>query len=447
MGVRTRGSAAKKAKSIGTRANAAPRLRQLQVGREEVDRTFVYLRQLPRANGIERKRMANVKKTITVIGAGPAGLVAAINLAKAGFTVTLHESAPSVGHRFHGDFQGIENWTTGDGVQNFLGRIGVEINFRFEPYRGGIFLSPTLERREIRTREPLFYLVERGGKEGSLDFGLLQQAQAAGVKVDLNARSWTVDEEGVIAVGPRAADVIAKGVLFNTDAQDEAYAMVDDRIAPKGYAYLLINRGKATLATVIYQDFRNEKTYFQRALNSFQKIVPLAMRNVREFGGYGNFFLRPSAVDGKKIYLGESAGFQDALFGFGMRYAMTSGFLAAQSIIHGSSYDELWKETLLPLLRVSASNRMIYEFLGNRGYQFVFKRIATRADLRDALGRQYNPSWWKVPLFPLALLLGNLLKRMRVEDKSCHHEDCRCVWCVHIQHEPLNAVQLEGGEG
>jgi glycine/D-amino acid oxidase-like deaminating enzyme len=223
-------------------------------------------------------------RAIEVVGAGPAGLVAAINLAKAGFAVTLHESGLTVGHRFHGDFQGVENWTTEDDVRKFLTRIGVEINFRFVPCRGGIFYSPSLKRREMRTREPLFYLVERGGKEGCLDFGLLQQAEAAGVKVLFGARSRNVDYGGVIAVGPRAADVIAKGIVFDTDAQDEAYAIVDDRIAPKGYAYLLINRGRATLATVIYRDFRNEKTYFQRTLESFQKLIPMSMRNLREFG-------------------------------------------------------------------------------------------------------------------------------------------------------------------
>ncbi len=61
--------------------------------------------------------MAGSSNKIDVIGAGPAGLVAAINLAKAGFKVTLHEAAPWVGHRFHGDFQGIENWTTESDVR------------------------------------------------------------------------------------------------------------------------------------------------------------------------------------------------------------------------------------------------------------------------------------------------------------------------------------------
>ena len=376
-----------------------------------------------------------VRREIDVIGAGPAGLVAAINLAKGGYAVTLHEAAAGAGHRFHGDFQGIENWTTKSDVRDFLKRINVDVNFRFEPYRGGIFVSPSLQRREIRTREPLFYLVERGGEEGCLDFGLLQQAEAASVKLMFNAASWNVDRGGLIAVGPRAADMIAKGVVFETNLDDEAYAIVDDRLAPKGYAYLLVNQGRATLATVIGRDFRNEKIYFQRTFEAFKKLVRMRMENVKEFGGYGNFFLRPTAIEGRKLYLGESAGFQDALFGFGMRYAMTSGFLAAESVIHGTHYDELWKKETLPLLRTSLSNRMIYEFLGNKGYEYIAKRIGRRNDLRDVLRMAYNPSLLKTALFPLALLLANVLKRMGVEDKSCHHENCTCVWCTCVKQQ------------
>ncbi|MBI5892882.1 MAG: NAD(P)-binding protein [Deltaproteobacteria bacterium] len=44
-------------------------------------------------------------KEIEIVGAGPAGIVAAINLAKAGCKVTVYEEKSEVGHRFHGDFQ------------------------------------------------------------------------------------------------------------------------------------------------------------------------------------------------------------------------------------------------------------------------------------------------------------------------------------------------------
>ncbi|MDP2603444.1 MAG: hypothetical protein Q8S00_12750 [Deltaproteobacteria bacterium] len=229
--------------------------------------------------------------------------------------------------------------------------------------------------------------------------------------------------------------MIAKGVVFETNLADEAYAIVDDRLAPRGYAYLLVNQGRSPLATVIGKDFRNEKIYFERTFDTFRKLVAMSMENVREFGGYGNFFLRPTAIEGKKLYLGESAGFQDALFGFGMRYAMTSGFLAAESVIHGTHYDELWEKEILPLLRTSLANRLIYEFLGNPGYEYIAKRIAQQRDLRDVLGMGYNPSLVKLALFPVALALGYFLKRMRVEDKSCHHENCSCVWCTHMKQQ------------
>ena len=112
---------------------------------------------------------------------------------------------------------------------------------------------------------------------------------------------------------------------------------------------------------------------------------------------------------------------------------MMSGFLAAQSIIRDTNYDELWKHEILPLLRTSLSNRMIYEFLGNRGYEFIARRIARTADLRDVLKKAYDPSLLKNALYPLALLLAEVLKRMKVEDKNCHHEDCSCVWCTHMK--------------
>ena len=55
-----------------------------------------------------------------------------------------------------------------------------------------------------------------------------------------------------------------------------------------------------------------------------------------------------------------------------MRYAVTSGVLAANSILNGSDYDAAIKKRLLPLIKISATNRMLLDRVGDKG----FKRIA-----------------------------------------------------------------------
>ena len=61
------------------------------------------------------------------------------------------------------------------------------------------------------------------------------------------------------------------------------------------------------------------------------------------------------------------------MWGFGMRYAITSGVLAAKSILGEVSYEEEVRTKLLPLVKVSATNRFIMNRMGNRGFKAVAK--------------------------------------------------------------------------
>ena len=50
-------------------------------------------------------------KEVKILGAGLSGLTAAINLAQIGYKVDVYEKNKDVGMRFHGDLQGLENWS------------------------------------------------------------------------------------------------------------------------------------------------------------------------------------------------------------------------------------------------------------------------------------------------------------------------------------------------
>lgn len=369
---------------------------------------------------------------IHVIGAGPAGLVAAITLAKAGYPVTVYEMNQDVGQRFNGDYQGIENWSTEEDTCKFLESIGVETNFRFEPYADGDFFNPSGEKYKFNMSRPLFYLVERGTSEWSLDQGLKRQALQAGVQFEWGRRmTHAPSGKVIISTGPKAADAVARGIVFSTTHENYYAAFLDDEIAPQGYAYLLVNNGKATFATCLFEKFSEAFDFFDLAFERMLKHVNVKINNPKKFGGYVNFFLnRPLMKDHRIYYVGENAGFQDALFGFGMRYAMHSGYLAAQSIIEGLSYPDLCKEHIIPKMETSLANRWLFTRLENLGYTIMLDRLKSQKDIMPSLLKQYNPSWYKRTVLPMA----RRTFKTRLEDKLCMHEDCSCVWCRHGDH-------------
>jgi len=362
---------------------------------------------------------------VEIAGAGPAGLAAAITLAHAGRRVVVFEMQKEVGHRFGGDFQGLENWSTREDVLQVLETLGLTTDFNAMPCRDGTVFDSAGKPYEINSDEPLFYMVERGSDSGTLDSALLKQAQSLGVEVRFNSRLRHLNGEGILAAGPRAADAIAVGYHFETDMADGYWAICDNELAPQGYAYLLVMNGRGTVKSCMFSGFKQEKLYVQRTLDAFQRLVGLDMRNPRPHGGSGNFHIPRSAYSGTHPLIGEQAGFQDTLWGFGMRLAISSGVLAAQSLLSGDNYDTLWKRELKPQMETSVVNRVLYILMGKRGYEWFLRQLVSRPNLRESLRRQYQASWSKYLLGPWA---RHRYQSQR-KDVSCNHVDCHCVWC------------------
>ena len=348
-------------------------------------------------------------RSLEIVGAGPAGLAAALTARAADAEVTVYEKRAAVGARFHGDFQGLENWTTDEDVFEELDRLGLSLQLCTTPVREIVCFDPLGAAYPLRSASrPLFYLIKRGTAEDSLDQALARQALAAGVEIRCATRRDRLPAGGIVAEGPHAADIIAVGYTFTTDMADGYHVAISETLAPSGHAYLLVHEGRGTVASCLLRDFHQEKAYLQRVVDFFARHAGLRWQQAFRFGGTGNVFVRAPIRVASRLYAGESAGLQDALFGFGVRYALLSGHLAARAWLAGSiNSSERQRHTRLrDYVYTGLIIRRLYQLLGDRGYRLVLKHAVAQRDPRQVLQRVYRPGRAKVMLGALVAKRG-----------------------------------------
>ena len=338
-------------------------------------------------------------RPIRIAGAGPSGLAAAIVLARSGRPVEVHEAKSDVGRRFIGDLQIIEGTSEREGVPEFLDRIGIERNFYFRPALSATFYDHRGRSRSIRSSEPYGYFIRRGAEPETLDRGLLAQAQALGVEVVFNSRLTDAD---IFATGPAAPDGLAREMTWRTAETERIEVFFNHELSPGGYSYMFILDGVATFGCAIVADFKRIDEFFDHSLAAAQRLNPFTVPPETRTGySYMNFHLKQRATAGDSLFVGEAAGFQDYLFGLGIRYALTSGYLAARSIIENRDYDALWRAELGPKQLTSVVNRFLYEAGGNRGLSMFVRQASRAADFHRYLSGWHQRPWWKRMLTPI----------------------------------------------
>jgi len=347
---------------------------------------------------------------IKILGAGISGLTAAINLAKAGCSVEIFELGNDCGTRFRGDLQGLENWTSKKNILEDLKSMNLELNFNYTPFKK-IFISNGEVLNEFVFKLPIFYLVKRGVMYDTIDQGLLRQAKKLGVKIHFKSK---INEEDVhiIATGPKLPNRynINKGIVFETNMDDICIFLINSNAAYKGYSYLLVSKGYGCMCTVVIGKSELANKCLKTTKTIFTKLVDLKIKNPKAVGGQAKFIYKPRLTNDNKIYVGEAAGLQDAFLGFGMRYAITSGYMAAKSTITNVDYKKLVEKRFSNQLKASIVNRFLFERWGDNIWQLLITEAKKNKDPRKNLFKLYNFSF-KIQkiLFPLALIA---LKKM-----------------------------------
>lgn len=353
---------------------------------------------------------------IRIAGAGPSGLAAAIALARAGRAVEVHEAKRDVGTRFIGDLQIIEGSSEREPVPDFLDRIGIERNFWFRPALSATFYDARNAMRTIRSEDPFGYFIRRGAEAGTLDRGLLAQAQQLGVNVVFNSRLTEADDADIRATGPTSPDGLAREMTWHTSDSERVEVFFNHNLAPGGYSYMFILEGLATFGCAIVADFRKIDDYFDHSLRAAQAAHAFTIPAETRTGySYMNFHLKTRATKNGTRFIGEAAGFQDYLFGLGIRYALTSGWLAARSILEERDFDELWQRELAPKQETSLVNRFLYEAGGNMGLSMFVRQAARAKDFNSYLAKWHRRTWWKS-------LLSPFVRRVWHHTGRCHHK-------------------------
>ncbi|MEA2329723.1 MAG: hypothetical protein QOE68_4682 [Thermoanaerobaculia bacterium] len=364
-------------------------------------------------------------------------MAAAINLARAGREVEIHEAKGDVGTRFIGDLQIIEGASEAEPVPAFLDRLGIERNFYFRAADWATFYDYKNAARVIRSKEPYGWFIHRGAEEGTLDRGLLAQAQDAGAKVIFNSR-LAPDQADIVATGPASPDGLAKEMTWRSTDDERIDVYFNHKLSPGGYSYLFILDGVATFGCAIVADFKRIDSYFDHSLAAAQRLHHFDVPGDARTGySYMNFHLKHAATANGARFVGEAAGFQDYLFGLGIRYALTSGSLAARSILEERDYDELWKNELGAKQQTSLVNRFLYESGGNFGLSMFVRQAARAKDFHHYLSGWHRTTWWKS-------LLSPVVRRVWKHEGRCQHKPGP-HWCrsrdTEMKVPPLGPVE------
>lgn len=340
-------------------------------------------------------------RPIRIAGAGPAGLAAAIVLGRHGRRVELFERHPQVGSRLAGSVHGVENWTSPQDFRDELQAMRIAPSFDCHPCRE-LVITDGRRTRVVSSEQPLFYFVLRGDAPGALERGLLDQAREVGVAVKLGQPAPASAD--IVATGGQSdhSFCVEAGLRFRTRAPDLALALVHPDAAPGGYAYLLIRAGMGSLCTVLFHRLRDARRALHEAQRLIARVATFDVIDPQPTGGYGSLRVPGAFGDAHAKRVGEAAGVQDALWGFGIRKALSCGFLAAHAELAGQSWSAAAAERFDPGMRASVVNRLLWELAAWRGFSLFVSRLQRAGDLRSALGAVHGERWLHRLLYPLA---------------------------------------------
>lgn len=343
---------------------------------------------------------------IRIAGAGISGLACAITLKQLNpkLKVTVFEKNEDVGLNHHDDYQHMDNWNS---KKEIIKTLKVTFGFDIKPcildnVTKMTCFTPKNKKIILKSKQPMFYVLKRGNKGNTIDNHLKKLAKKAGVFIKFNSTAQK-KKINVIATGAKKIQGLAHGFKFKTNLPDGIYGFLDETIAKKDYAYIANVNGEATLANVLFTDFKNATKLRDLCVKKFKAVLgDFSMKQMKEFSGFDAYQYSKRKQKNGIIYIGSAGGFQDTLYGFGIRQALISGYCAAHAIVYESNYDSLWKKHILKEHMNEIVLRWFFDMFNNKGYEFLcslFKVVGKRIDSLKLIKFFYGSPLIRNPIF------------------------------------------------
>lgn len=328
---------------------------------------------------------------IHVVGAGLSGMVAAINLAREGYEVTVLE-----GHSGIGGLKGVHPsaHTTPIDVDTTSRFIGIDLHTCFKPindFRMGVLNNLYTCRSET------LHCVERSDRPTSIDTYLYEECLRLGVRFSFNT---LIDDP--LSMPPRT--IIATGLhqeMFS--ALDIPYQVVYSfwMCAERSTGMFESLKAEFERLLVGYMDEYTNDYFYVTAMNDLWYALlfsrkPLTRNNLMDcvdkvqdrlgvaLSGWKYLtgcvptrrFRNPRLFFRDKILTGSLSGSMDPMFLFGIHGALMSGRIAATAVLHPEKAEKEFNwlnRFFVPTL----IQRRIYEknFLRNQIFNFLISRI------------------------------------------------------------------------
>ena len=323
-----------------------------------------------------------------IAGAGVAGLTAALAIARAGEPVEVLELKSRVGSTAGPHTEGVRNYLGRDGLAD-LARFGVSVR----PFSVATRVVRRSPHGTNTIRGPSYYLVARGGGAGTLERQLLDQALAAGANVRYKTRASPVEVDLLATGAPRdRVNIIAAGYRFSRAGadlpDDEIHSLWDNDIAPRGYLCVLPGPewhsvyacawGPVAYGDLIARVDRALRFPWVRELLGRAKLLG-------KIYGKGHFRDDPlgGVTEARPLAVGEAGGFQDAVGGFGIRYAVASGYFAAKSLLGEADFRSAMRAEFEGDFKEAVRGRAWLDRATNDDYDELVRKLGAEGEVPD----------------------------------------------------------------